>query len=157
MRASIAAISLVLLALAAAGCGRSQSEPAPAACREGAGGYVSALADAPGAVKLSGGVPISECLTENQEGGDLATVGEAMVAAATKLSAAARDEPGGAASLELGYLVGAAQRGADQTEGIHTDLVRRLTVAARYSPEGPLPAAFLSAYRRGYNAGHSGG
>ena len=38
------------------------------------------------------------------------------------------------ANLRLGYLLGAAQRGADGTEGIHADLIRRLAVAARYAP-----------------------
>ena len=66
-----------------------------------------------------------------------------MLTAATKLNAEARAEPGGAANLQLGYLLGAAQRGADGTEGIHAELIRRLSAAARYSPDNrPLPAAF---------------
>jgi hypothetical protein len=158
MRAPIAAV-LAALAFAApiAGCGRSQSDETPVACLDGAGAYASALAAAPAAVRLAGGAPISDCLAENQDGGDLAGVGEAMVETATKLNAEARAEPGGDASLQLGYLLGAAQRGADRTEGIHTDLVRRLTVAARYSPGGPLPAAFLATYRQGFDAGHAHG
>jgi hypothetical protein len=59
--------------------------------------------------------------------------------------------------VRLGYLLGAAERGAERTEGIHTDLVRRLTVAARYSPHPPLPTAFLRAYREGFEAGHDHG
>ena len=113
---------------------------------------------APGEVKLDGETPISDCLAENQQGGDLATVGEAMVEAATELNGEARAEPGGDANLQLGYLIGAAQRGADSTEGIHADLIRRLTVAARYAPgREPLPPAFLATYREGFDAGHSGG
>ena len=81
-----------------------------------------------------------------------------MVAAATRLNAEARADPGGAANLRLGYLLGAAQHGADATNGIHVELIRRLAVAARYSPDNrPLPAEFVRAYRRGYDAGHSGG
>ena len=64
-----------------------------------------------------------------------------MVEAATRLNAEARAEPGGAANLQLGYLLGAAQRGAEGTEGIHAELIRRLTAAARYSPEQPAAAA----------------
>ena len=109
-------------------------------------------------VRLSGDTPISDCLAENQDGGDLASVGEALVEAATKLNAEARAEPGGGANLQLGYLLGAAQRGADRTEGIHADLVRRLAVAARYSPGSrPLPPAFLRTYREGFDAGHARG
>jgi hypothetical protein len=156
MRASIAAALLALAAVLATGCG-SQDDSTPVACLDGPGAYLGALGDAPDAVKLSGGVPISDCLAENQKAGDLATVGGALVKAATGLNAKARAQPASAASLQLGYLLGAAQRGADRTEGIHSDLLRRLEIAARYSPEGPLPAAFRAAYREGFGAGRSGG
>jgi hypothetical protein len=158
MRAPIAAILVALVALLAAGCGRSQSDETPAACLGGSSAYAGALAAAPGAVRLADDTPISDCLAENQNGGDLASVGEAMIETATQLNAAARAEPGGDANLQLGYLLGAAQRGADKTEGIHTDLVRRLTVAARYAPGSrPLSSAFLATYREGFDAGHTGG
>ena len=62
-------------------------------------------------MRARGETPISDCLTENQQAGDLATVGVAMVTAATRLNAEARAEPGGAANLQLGYLLGAAKRG----------------------------------------------
>jgi hypothetical protein len=153
-----AALALAFAAtVLAAGCG-SQNDSTPVACLEGPNAYVSALAAAPGEVRLGGKAPISDCLAENQQGGDLANVGVAMVEAATRLNAEARAEPGGKANLELGYLLGGAQRGADSTEGIHTDLVRRLTVAARYAPgTQPLPPAFLRTYRQGYDAGHAQG
>lgn len=151
---------VILLALAvafAAGCG-GRDDSTPVACLEGTQAYVDALGGAPGEVLLEGETPISECLAENQQAGDLATVGEAMVEAATELNAAARDEPGGSATLRLGYLIGAAKRGADRTEGIHTDLVRRLVVAGRYAPgDQPLPPAFVRAYREGFDAGRAGG
>jgi hypothetical protein len=146
-----------LLAAIAAGCGK-QDDSTPLACREGKEIYLAALADAPGAVKLADETPISECLAENQQGGDLATVGEAMVETATELNGEARDGPSSSAALQLGFLIGAAQRGADSTEGIHTDLLRRLTVAARYAPgREPLSPAFLAAYREGFDAGHADG
>jgi len=149
---------LVPTCLIAAGCGSKQDESTPVACLEGVAAYEKALAAAPGQVLLSGETPISECLAANQQAGDLAQVGEAMVTAATKLNSEARAEPGGQANLELGYLLGAAQRGAEGSEGIHSDLVRRLTVAARYAPgRQPLPPKFLSTYREGFDAGHSGG
>lgn len=156
MRLAAAAI-LCLLALAIAGCS-GQNDGTPVACLDGAGAYAGALAKAPGAVKLSGEVPISDCLAENQQGGDLATVGAAMVETATRLNSEARADPGGKANLELGYLLGAAQRGAERTSGIHAELVRRLSFAARYSPESqPLPPLFLRAYRKGFDAGHERG
>jgi hypothetical protein len=151
---SIAAIGLAGLT---AGCGGT-SDATPVACLDGPGAYVGALGDAPGEVRLSGEVTISDCLAENQNGGDLATVGTAMVSAATSLNSEARADPGGAANLRLGYLLGAAQRGAAETGGIHAELIRRLAAAARYSPDNlPLSPEFLRTYRQGYDAGHARG
>lgn len=148
------ALGAVLLA---AGCGKQEAS-APSACFAGTGAYLRALQATPGQVRLSDGTAIGDCLTVNQQGGELASVGEAMVGAATRLNAEARAEAAGEAALRLGYLVGAAQHGADRTEGIHSDLIRRLTVAARFSPaDDPLSAAFLAAYRRGFDAGHARG
>lgn len=152
---AVALLSIALFTLA--GCGK-QGDSTPVACLEGTGAYLEALAQAPGQVKLAGETPISECLAENQQGGDLATVGTAIVEAATKLNAEARTRPGGGANLQLGYLLGSAQRGADSSEGIHADLLRRLAVAARYAPgHQPLPPAFLHTYRQGFDAGHARG
>jgi hypothetical protein len=157
MRLPISIAFACLLTALAAGCG-SQSSSTPVACLDGADAYVGALAGAPGEVKLGGETAISDCLAQNQQGGDLATVGAALVAAATKLNAEARTDPGGDANLRLGYLLGAAQRGAERSEGIHADLLRRLTVAARYAPgREPLPPAFLTTYRQGFDAGHARG
>jgi hypothetical protein len=147
-----------LAALAAAGCGSQGDDSTPVACLEGEAAYLNALRAAPGEVTLAGETPISGCLAENQQAGDLASVGEALVKTATKLNAEARAEPGGEANLRLGYLLGAAQRGADKSEGIHTDLIRRLTVAARFAPDPePLSKAFLATYAKGFEAGHTSG
>jgi hypothetical protein len=156
MRRRIICSTALLLAALATGCGATSSDT-PAACLEGQRAYLEALADAPGEVALADGTPISDCLAENQQAGDLASVGTLLVDVATKLNSEARAHPGGRENVELGYLLGAAQRGADRTQGIHTELMRRLAVAARFSPEGPLPAGFTAAYRRGYDAGHSSG
>ncbi len=152
------ALILCVLALApvAGGCGQP-SDTTPVACLEGEGAYLKALDAAPTEVKL-GETSISECLAENQKAGDLATVGTALVAIATKLNSEARAEPGGDANLRLGYLLGAAERGASQTDGIHADLIRRLTAAARYSPDNRPPSpTFLRVYREGFDAGRAGG
>ena len=148
---------LSLLALAAAGCGSAKDSSTPTACLEGSDAYIEALVTVPGEATLDDETSISDCLAENQEGGDLATVGEALIAAATTLNAEAREEPGGRANVRLGYLLGAVERGTERTEGIHTDLLRRLTVAARYSPRPPLPTAFQRAYREGFEAGRDHG
>jgi hypothetical protein len=151
------AVALIACLVAVAGCG-DNDDSTPVACLEGAAAYERALADAPGEVLLLGETPISECLARNQTGGDLARVGEAMIETATDLNAEARAEPGGEANLQLGYLLGAAERGSEESEGIHTDLVRRLTVAARYAPgKEPLSKEFLATYREGFDAGRAGG
>ena len=151
---TIALTIVVATAVTLAGCG-STSDATPVACLDGPGTYLGALGDAPGEVKLDGVVPISECLAENQQGGDLASAGRAMVEAATRLNAEARGERGGEAGLELGYLLGAAARGAEETGGIHADLLRRLDAAASYGPAGGRrpSASFQRAYERGYEAG----
>jgi hypothetical protein len=157
MRARVLISLAIGAALVAAGCGQP-SDTTPVACLEGEGTYLKALDGAPGEVKLGSETLINECLAENQKAGDLATVGTALVGVATKLNAEARAEPGGEANLQLGYLLGAAERGASQTDGIHAELVRRLTSAARYSPDNrPRPAAFLRVYREGFDAGQAGG
>lgn len=154
-------LGIAVLACAAGlivhGCGNSD-DSTPVACLEGAGSYERALKAAPEEVLLEDETLISECLTRNQTGGDLARVGEATVETATGLNAAARAEPGGEANLQLGYLLGAVARGSEESEGIHADLVRRLTVAARYAPsKKPLPPEFLATYREGFDAGRSSG
>lgn len=156
MRVFAATAFLVALALLI-GCG-SADDSTPVACLEGSDAYAQALGAAPGEVLLGDETLISECLTRNQSSGDLTRVGEAMIVTATALNAEARAEPGGDAAVQLGYLLGAVKRGAEESEGIHSDLVRRLVVAARFAPDRqPLSPAFQREYRSGYAAGQSNG
>lgn len=138
------------VAALAAGCG-SDPEETPSACLSGSEDYVRILVRAPDGVAFDDGTTISECLVPEQSGGELATVGEEMIAAATTLNAQAREEPTSLAAVQLGYLVGAVEKGS---EGIHADLVRRLNAAARFSEDGGLlPAAFERTFGQGYSAG----
>jgi len=157
MRSALALALVAIVAGTAIGCGTT-SDSTPVGCLEGANAYLTALRDAPQEVELPDGTPISGCLVENQQAGDLAAVGGTLVTVATRLNAEARARPGDAANLRLGYLLGAAERGAGGTSGIHADLIRRLTAAARYSPrDRPLPATFLETYREGFDAGKAHG
>jgi hypothetical protein len=153
-RAFAVPVAAGMLAVALlAGCG-SDDDATPVACLEGPEAFADALSSAPGRVRLSDGVPISDCLTENQSGGDLAEVGGALVEAATGLNADTRQDPGGAATVQLGYLVGAAERGSEDTQGIHAELLRRLEAAALFGPAGkPPPPPFDQAYAKGYAEG----
>ena len=156
MRVFAATAFLVALALIV-GCGNSD-DSTPVACLEGAEAYERALSAAPDEALLEGETLISECLARNQSSGDLTRVGEALIETATKLNAEARAEPGGEANLQLGYLLGAVERGAEESEGIHSDLVRRLVVAARYVPgKQASPPGFLPTYSDGFDAGRAGG
>jgi hypothetical protein len=150
------AVGLLTAAIALiAGCGSSQDDQAPASCLVGSQAYLTALERAPSPVLLGSTTPISDCLVPQQEGGQLATIGQEMVVAATKLNAEARRDPGGRAAVELGYLLGAASKGADS---IHTDLIRRLNSSAHFSETGgALPARIERAFGRGYAAGQSSG
>ena len=61
---------------------------------------------------------ISECLTRNQSGGDLTRVGEALIETATALNGEARAKSRGATPpSQLGYLLGAVERGARRAKG----------------------------------------
>jgi hypothetical protein len=158
MRRLLLPIALTFsVAFAASGCGGA-GDSTPVACLNGSGAYLKALEAAPAEVRLAGEVPISDCLAENQSAGDLAAVGDAMLDAATELNAEARGEHGGDANVRLGYLIGAAQAGAEETDGIHAELMRRLIAAATYSPgKQVLSKEFERAYREGFDAGLAGG
>jgi hypothetical protein len=119
LAAVLAACSLV-----AGGCGDDKQRPA-AACTEGAASVLTALGKAPGRVTV-GGRPLSRCLTDGSSAGDVQLVGSAWVQAAGMLSDRAGGRPDSKYVLRLGYLVGAARRGAAHTPGIHNELVRRL-------------------------------
>jgi len=155
--AALAAAPLIAALALLAGCG-SADESTPVACLEGAEAYEQALRAAPDEVLLGEETLISECLTRNQSGGDISRVGEAMIETATALNAEAREDPGGDAAVQLGYLLGAVKRGSEESEGIHSDLLRRLVAGARFAPgRQPLPPAFYRAFRSGYAAGQSNG
>src|SRR3954451_1761559 len=141
-------------ALPIAGCGTKKNDLAPAACLTTNHGYLRALERAPAEVRLAGTTPISDCLVPEQDAGQLANIGREMIVAATKLNAEAR-QGSDAATLQLGYLIGAVSKGPDT---IHTDLVRRLSAAAQFSETGAaLPASFQRSFGRGYAAGHTSG
>lgn len=158
MRFAALAAAVLIAALAfVVGCG-SADDSTPVACLEGAGTYERALKAAPEEVLLEDETLISECLTRNQTGGDLSRVGEAMIETATALNAEAREGSDGDAAFQLGYLLGAVQRGSEESEGIHSDLTRRLVVAARFAPDKqPLSQEFRDGYREGFDAGRAGG
>lgn len=152
------ALAGALATIALSACGSGESTQTPVACVAPAATYLTALEQAPGEVLLEGATPIADCLTEEQEPGALASVGQAAVAAATQLNRAVRRDFDPQTALRLGYLVGAVEQGAETTGGIHRDLVLRLNAAARFSAEGgELGAAFERAFGEGYAAAQAAG
>lgn len=87
----------------------------------------------------------------------MATIGSDLVAAATTLNAKALEDPSGPWSLRAGYLVGAVEKAAWASNGIHTDLVRRINVAANYVPTGADPEILQPGLNQGLEAGRSRG
>jgi hypothetical protein len=155
MLARVVVALLAATIVLACGCGTKRNDEAPDACLAGNPAYLRSLERAPAPVRLAGTTPISDCLVPEQDAGQLASIGQEMIVAATKLNAEARRDPAGPAPLELGYLLGAVSKGADP---IHSDLVRRLNSAARFSETGgTLPASFERAFGRGYAAGRQSG
>ena len=140
--------ALALPGVLLAACGGDRS--LPAACSRGPDAVRYALRSAPGVVRVAG-TGLSTCVARAREAGELQSVGGSLVDAAARLSASARRHPGGAAELELGYLVGAARRGAGEEGGERSELLRRL------EQEGQSLGGDRAAYWRGVRAGRRSG
>jgi hypothetical protein len=138
------------LALGAAACGRQDEHHIRAACKGGPEPLRAALAGAPGEVRLQGTL-LSGCFVRSSDPGDIQIVGAAYVSVAADLATEARGHPESAAATRLGYLVGAARRGAARTQGIHDELVRRLEQELGAIHTGS------AAFRRGERAGRTSG
>jgi hypothetical protein len=145
LRAATALVLAVCVLVVACG---EEEEGVPEACTGGARPFLDALARAPRAVQLDGG-RISTCLSRDSDAGELQSVGAGMVGAAASLARSARRRRGQAA-LRLGYLIGAARRGAAPTEGIHSELLRRLDQEAAGLERSP---TFRSGLRAGGRTG----
>jgi integrase len=146
-----------VLALSAAAllvaCGGAV-DPLDEACLRSPGAIEHALARAPAPVTLPTGARLSECVANARSDADLQAEGLVLTRAADHLSAAAKGGDATAA-LRLGYLVGAARRGAARTAGIHEELRRRIeSTAAFIDAGGPRVTAALA---RGRRAGEASG
>ncbi len=145
------ACTVAAVALLAAGCGGESGRPS-AACRDGAPAVVAALRSAPGTVTMADGTRISACVSRATGDADLQEIGAELTAAASTL--AARVAASDAAALRLGYLVGATERGAERTNGIHAELVNRMDNALGIDGA---PRARRAAFARGRAAGRAAG
>ena len=96
------------------------------------------------------GTPLSECLSDTTDGGELQEVGAAYVDAASTLADRAAADPEGDAALQLGYLLGAVKRSEAGAQGVGYELGRRLQAEAARVPDGS--AAFARGRRAGTKA-----
>jgi hypothetical protein len=152
----LAALPALALALAAAGCGSGDdAAPVAAACTASPGAIERALARAPAPVTLASGTRLSDCVAGARTDADLQNAGLVLTRAADHLADRAQRGDAGAA-LDLGYLVGAARRGAARTNGIHAELARRVESAARVLADGR-SANLAGALERGLRAGRATG
>ena len=148
---------LVLIALAVGACGRHTGlDRAPSACVDGLASHRvaelrAALAKAPGAVALPDGTRISDCLAHDSDSGDIETVGSMLLGVTQQLADKARRVSTDPTLTELGYLIGAAHRGAARAQGVADELVRRL------DQELQGVDVRATAYRTGERAGRTSG
>ncbi len=156
MAVTIRAATILLipvLALSAAACAGEEEIATPTACIEGPAKLEKALESAPQPVRINGRIPISSCLVPSQSNADLMEFGTDAVEVATRLSSEAKRPgvAGIAAAIRAGYLVGAVERGSEDTEGIHAALVDRIRNAATNGVDRS--GAAESHYAIGYEAG----
>jgi urease alpha subunit len=145
LRTALAAAS----ALIAGGCG-SSAGALSAACTQGPSALSQALDTAPDRVALPDGTRLSDCVRRADANAEIQEVAAGATPLADRLATESKGSE--AAAVRLGYLIGAARRGARHTGGIHAELLRRLERAA-----ATVPAARRAALRRGLAAGERAG
>ena len=143
-----------ILAVVLAGCSKQERETVPVACFGPPAELMGALREAPGAVALRDGTPLSQCVSRARTDGDLQSLGISFGRVADALRE--RSPTDIAAALQLGYLAGAVRAGARRApNGLAEQLARRMQQLAMLEP-GSRPAA-ASALARGRRAGEGRG
>jgi len=111
---------------------------------------LAALARAPAAVRVDG-AQISKCFARAASSADVQQIGATYVDVAQQLADRSRIAPHSAATLRLGYLMGAVRRGAGRDFGVYYETRRRI--------ESDLSGVDVSSaeFVRGERAGKSSG
>lgn len=146
-----AAVALVLAGLTLSGCSRSDGAAPSPECTVGPREVATALRAAPRDVRLVDGTAISDCVRRAESEADLQNLGLVLTRVAEDLEDSARTAP--RAALELGYLIGAARRGAPHDSSLQAELVYRLERSAAVS----MPPAGERALAEGMRAGERRG
>ncbi|MCW3050592.1 MAG: hypothetical protein JWO74_4876 [Solirubrobacterales bacterium] len=138
---------------AASACGAGDP-PLAATCTQSSAAIERALQRAPVTVRLRDGTALSACFANARTDAALQSFGIIAVGAAEHLGARAQHGDARAA-IQLGYLVGAARRGAGRASGTQAELARRVERAAAFVADGGAAARLSLA--RGMRAGEAGG
>jgi len=144
-------VACLLLILALGACG--ERTPSPQACIQAQPADVlQALKGAPdgAVVALHDGTLLSRCVARTLDDSSLRALGATLTTAADRL--ARRMHASDAAAFQLGFLIGATERGSASTAGFQGDLADRITGAAGLDG-GPHRAVLL----RGRAAGRRDG
>ena len=142
---------VVLCAVAVCGCTQSDDPPPSAECTAGPRAVTEALADAPGEVRLVDGTPLSECVGRARSDAELQNLGLVLTDVVEDLEAEAAESP--EAALRLGYLIGAARRGAPSESSLQAELVHRLERSAAAELPPPAQDALAEGMRAGERTG----
>ena len=134
----------VIIALA-----REEVVEQPPACQAGPDALRAALAAAPRGVRVEG-TRLSACFVRASESAEVQQLSSDLLDVASGLSRDAVARPESRPALELGYLVGAVQRGTPGDQGIYETMEDRLEQEA-------VTVAASRAYRRGLQAGRRTG
>jgi hypothetical protein len=116
------------LALAMGACTNDAPTMASVCTDTDAAGYERALQAVPGAVRLRGGVAISECLRTVRNDGQLQNLGAVVHTVAEALAARVREDGDVDAARQLGYFAAAVDAGASRSAGVSAELARRVGV-----------------------------
>ena len=140
----------VLALLAFGGCG-GRTPPAQVCMEAQPGDVMQALTHAPRHVALADGTSLSQCVRRTIDDSRLQALGATLTLAADELAGRMRSSD--AAAFQLGFLIGAVDRGADQAAGLQEELTNRIAGAATGVDGGARRAALM----RGRAAGRRSG
>jgi hypothetical protein len=140
----------VLALLAFGGCG-GRTPPAQACIEAQSADVLQALAHAPHHVALTDGTPLSQCVRRTIDDSHLQALGATLTTTAGEL--VRRTRASDAAAFQLGFLIGAVERGAAQAAGLQDELANRIAGTAAGLGGGPRRAQLL----RGRSAGRQRG
>lgn len=140
----------VLALLAFGGCG-GRTPPAQACMEAQSADILQALTHAPRGVALADGTPLSQCVRRTIDDGRLQALGATLTTAADELAQQAGSSD--RAAFQLGFLIGAVDRGASQAAGLQEELANRIAGTAAGLDDGSPRTALLRGRAAGQRAG----